>query len=146
MTTIDFTPLYRSTIGFDRLPSLLESALRGDPANGYPHYNIEVVADDHYTITLAVAGFEEKELTIEINNGVLQVSGTRKARESAGNYLYQGIAKRSFERKFNLADHVKVTEANLENGLLTIDLVREIPEELKARKITIKAGGKLLSH
>ena len=146
MTNIDFTPLYRSTIGFDRLPTLLESALRGDPSNSYPHYNIEVVAEDHYTITLAVAGFEEKELNIEIEDGILHVGGSKKARESTGNYLYRGIATRSFEKKFNLADHVKVTEAQLENGLLTIDLVREIPEELKPRKISIKAGGKLLSH
>ena len=96
MTTIDFTPLYRSTIGFDRLPSLLDTAMRSDPSNGYPHYNIEVVAENHYTITLAVAGFEEKELGIEIEDGVLHVSGSKESREATGNYLYRRIATRSF--------------------------------------------------
>lgn len=137
MNTIDFTPLYRNSIGFDRLEALLNNAMRSDSRNGaYPSYDIEVLKDDHYAISLAVAGFSEHELDINIEKGVLSVSG-KKEQEKERNFLYQGIANRSFERKFNLADHVEVTGAELKNGLLTIRLVKEIPEAMKPRKIAI---------
>jgi len=144
MTNIDFTPLYRSTIGFDRLPSLLDSALRGDQTASYPPYDVEIVDENHYLVTLAVAGFRDEDLEIHVEKGVLHISGHRADTESR-NYLYKGIAARSFERKFNLADYVKVTSANLRDGLLVIDLVKEIPEELKPRKIAINAA-KTLDH
>lgn len=146
MTNIDFTPLYRSTIGFDRLPSLLDSALRGDQAAGYPPYDVEVVGENHYLITLAVAGFTTNDLEIEVEKGVLRISGSRNEDTQARNFLYRGIAARSFERKFSLADHVKVTSASLNDGLLTIDLVKEIPEELKPRRIAIGAAARTLDH
>lgn len=139
MTNIDFTPLYRSTIGFDRLPSLLDSALRGEQAASYPPYDVEVVGDNHYVITLAVAGFKETDLEIQVEKGVLRISGGRAEDAGDRTFLYRGIASRSFERKFSLADHVKVTNASLKDGLLTVDLVKEIPEELKPRKIAINS-------
>lgn len=137
MTTIDFTPLYRSTIGFDRMASMIDNALRSDstPAS-YPPYNIEALGDDRYTITIAVAGFGEDEIDISVEKGVLTVRG-KKSDSGEHNYLYQGIANRAFERKFNLADHVEVTGAGLTNGLLAIELVKEIPEAMKPRKIAI---------
>ena len=144
MTTIDFTPLYRSTIGFDRLPSLLDSALGKDQTVTYPSYNVEVVEEHHYRITLAVAGFKDSDLEIEVEKGVLTVSGHLE--ESDRRYLYHGIPAQSFERKFNLADHVQVTDACLEHGLLTIDLVTVVPEELKPRKISISRPGKVLDQ
>lgn len=136
MKTIDFTPLYRSTIGFDRLPSLFDSVARMDRAPAYPPYNVEAVDDNHYTITVAVAGFDRDELEIAVENHVLTITGT-KAAEEKRDYLYQGIANRAFERKFSLADYVEVTDANLENGLLTVTLVREIPEAMRPKKIDI---------
>jgi molecular chaperone IbpA len=137
MNTIDLTPLYRNSIGFDRLASLIDSALRTDAmAPGYPPYNIEVLADNRYAITLAVAGFEQSELDITVEKGLLTVRG-KKAKEEERKYLHQGIANRAFERKFNLADYVEVTGASLNNGLLTIDLVKEIPEAMKPRTIAI---------
>ena len=144
MTTIDFTPLYRSTIGFDRLPSLLDSALRKDQTVAYPSYNVEVVEEHRYRITLAVAGFQDRDLNIEVEKGVLTISG--HVEETDRQYLYQGIPAQSFERRFNLADHVQVTDACLEHGLLTIDLVMEVPEELKPRKISISRSGKVLDQ
>ena len=146
MTNIDFTPLYRSTIGFDRLPSLLDSALRNDQASTYPPYDVEIIEDHRYAITLAVAGFKEEELEIQVEKGVLRISGSRDSHDVNRNYLYRGIASRSFERKFSLADHVKVVSASLNDGLLTIDLVREIPEELKPRKISINSDARALDH
>lgn len=148
MNTIDLSPLYRSTIGFDRLGSLLDSALRAEQASaGYPPYNIEVADDNRYGITLAVAGFEQSELDIQVEKGVLTVRG-KKASDSKEErkYLYQGIATRSFERKFNLADHVEVTGASLNNGLLTINLVKEIPEAMKPKTIAINQSGNVLEH
>ncbi|MHA7879929.1 MAG: Hsp20 family protein [Saccharospirillum sp.] len=140
MNSIDLTPLYRSTIGFDRMASLLDSALRGEQTGGgYPPYNIEVTGENQYGITLAVAGFEEDELNIQVENGVLSVRG-KKAESEADKqrrFLHQGIAYRTFERKFNLADHVEVRGAELKNGLLTIQLVKEIPEAMKPRSIAI---------
>jgi molecular chaperone IbpA len=137
MTTLDFSPLFRSMIGFDRLAASLENAYRNEPT-GYPPYNVELMDENRYRITLAVAGFTEAELDLEARENLLTVSGQRKAAESEGNFLYRGIANRSFERKFQLADYVKVDEARLENGLLHIDLVREVPEAMKPRRIEIR--------
>ncbi|GAB3113097.1 Hsp20 family protein [Pseudomaricurvus hydrocarbonicus] len=140
MNSIDLTPLYRSSIGFDRMASLLDSALNTESVTpGYPPYNIEIHDQNQYAITLAVAGFEKGELDIKVEKDVLTVSG-KKDREDARKYLHQGIAHRTFERKFNLADYVKVTEASLNNGLLTISLIREIPEAMKPKAIAITDG------
>ncbi|MBK1717788.1 Hsp20 family protein [Thiocystis violacea] len=139
MTTLDFSPLFRSMIGFDRLASSLETAYRTEPG-GYPPYNVEVQDENRYRITLAVAGFTEGELDIEAKENLLTVTGQRRAMEAEGNFLYRGIANRSFERKFQLADYVKVVEAKLENGLLHVDLVREVPEAMKPRRIEIHGG------
>ena len=147
MTTIDLTPLYRSSVGFDRMGSLLNSALRSQKESvGFPPYDIESSGEDRYAITLAVAGFAESELDIQVENGVLRVRG-RKADDSEDKtYLYRGIANRSFERKFNLADHIEVRGAELKNGLLTISLVKEIPEAMKPRTIEIGSSGPALEH
>jgi molecular chaperone IbpA len=147
MTTIDFTPLYRSSVGFDRLASLLDSAMRSDqPAAGYPPYDIEVLEEDRYAISLAVAGFERSELDIQVERGVLTVRGRKEAREEQRNFLYQGIASRAFERKFNLADYVEVTAAELTNGLLTISLRKVIPEAMKPRSIEIGESSTAIEH
>ncbi len=142
MTTIDLTPLYRSTIGFDRFGSLLNAALGAEKATtgGWPPYNIEVVGDDRYTITLAVAGFNRDSIDIQIENGVLTIRGKQESDDRNRKYLHQGIANRSFERKFTLADHVEVKSADLRNGLLELALVREIPEAMKPRKIEVGIG------
>jgi molecular chaperone IbpA len=136
MRLVDFAPLNRSSIGFDRLFDLMESATRLETADSYPPYNIEKTGDDAYRITLAVAGFDQEELAITSQSNLLIVAG-RKAQEGAGEYLYQGIAGRAFERRFSLADHVRVTGASLHNGLLAIDLAREVPEAAKPRRIEI---------
>lgn len=140
MTTFDLTPLYRSAIGFDRLADMLTSAARSDANTGYPPYNIEALGEDQYRITMAVAGFTEQELSIETERNTLTVSG-RHAEEGEADqepqYLYRGIATRAFERRFQLADHVEVRNAHLENGLLHIELKRELPEQMKPRKISI---------
>jgi len=141
MRTYDLTPLFRSTIGFDRLNSLLDAAFGEDGQNGYPPYNIEKVGEDAYRITMAVAGFGEKDLSIVAQESMLVISG-RLQGDANGNgdasrYLHRGIASRAFERKFSLADHIKVTGASLVNGLLHVDLVREVPEAKKPRQIQI---------
>ena len=147
MNTIDLTPLYRSSIGFDRMGSLLDNALRSQKAGvGFPPYDIESTGEDRYAITLAVAGFEESELDIQVENGVLRVSGRKADESEEKSYLYRGIANRSFERKFNLADFIEVQGAALKNGLLTISLVKEIPEAMKPRSIEIKPAGATLEH
>jgi molecular chaperone IbpA len=146
MTAIDFTPLFRSAIGFDRLATALESAYRSE-AGGYPPYNIEVTGTDRYRISMAVAGFSEKELDIQVKESILTVSGSHKDEEKGKEhrFLYRGIATRNFERQFQLADYVKVVDARLEDGLLHVDLVREIPEAMKPRRIEIRSdGGSLL--
>lgn len=144
MTTFDFSPLYRTSVGFDRLASLMSSATRQDQGNSYPPYNIRVTSEDHYRITMAVAGFSEDDIAITSEHNRLLVSGNRADEpEEQGEYLHRGIATRTFERRFNLADHVKVMGASLENGLLHIDLEREIPEAMKPRTIKI---GKSASH
>ncbi len=147
MTRIDLTPLYRSSIGFDRMGSLLDTALRSEKTSGgYPPYDIEVRGDDQYAITLAIAGFEQSELDIQVEKGVLTVRGKKAEDESERNYLYQGIANRAFERKFNLADHVEVSGADMHNGLLTINLVKEIPEAMKPKTIAINRADNVLEH
>jgi molecular chaperone IbpA len=142
MRTIDLTPLYRSTVGFDRFASLLDSALSHDvSAPSYPPYNIEKTGDGAYRITVAVAGFREDELSIESREGQLLIAGRKEAVEEEGRtYLHRGIAERAFERRFQLADHVKPTGATIENGLLHVDLVREVPEALKPRRIAIASA------
>ncbi|WP_281560096.1 Hsp20 family protein [Thalassomonas sp. RHCl1] len=146
-TPQDFSPLYRSFIGFDHLASLIDKASRTEKQSGYPPYNVELLADDQYRITMAVAGFAEEELDIESRQNTLIVTGTKgasKTEQAERKFLYQGIADRNFERKFQLGDHVKVIGAFIENGLLHIDLEREIPEALKPRKIAIN-GKSLLT-
>ena len=134
MRAYDFAPFYRSSVGFDRLFNLLEQS--ADTAPGYPPYNIERTDDTHYRITIAVAGFAEKDLNIEVRDGVLNVVGKRDDQEKQS-YLHQCIAGRAFERRFQLADHVEVRDAKLENGLLHVALERVIPEEKKPRRISI---------
>ncbi|MBX3578925.1 MAG: Hsp20 family protein [Rhizobiaceae bacterium] len=142
MRHVDFSPLYRSTVGFDRLFSMLDSLGQPDSGTSYPPYNIERTGEDAYRISMAVAGFSDEEITLEAHRNVLTVKGERK--EEAGNdgaeVLYRGIAARAFERRFQLADHVEVVGASLKNGLLFIDLKRNIPEEMKPRKIAIGNG------
>jgi molecular chaperone IbpA len=138
MRTFDLAPLYRSTVGFDRLFSLLDQVAGVDAAPSYPPYNIERTGENAYRISLAVAGFTEADLSIETKENTLTIRGERKkSAENAGEMLYQGIAARAFERRFQLADHVEVKAATLANGLLHVDLVREIPEQLKPRQIPI---------
>jgi molecular chaperone IbpA len=147
MTTIDLSPLYRSSIGFDRMGSLLDSALRSQKeSSGFPPYDIEATGDDRYAITLAVAGFEESELDLQVEKGVLRVRGKKTDDSEEKSYLYRGIANRSFERKFNLADHVEVSGADLKHGLLIISLVKEVPEAMKPRSIAIGSAGATLEH
>ena len=144
---LDLTPLFRSTVGFDRMGRLLDTAFNSE-APSYPPYNIEKIADDQYRITMAVAGFNEADLDITQNNNTLIVNGEQEKDEVDSKYLHRGIATRAFQRQFELADHVNVTNAGLENGLLVIELKREVPEELKPRKIAIGDGGaaKTLEH
>ena len=137
MTTFDFSPLFRSTVGFDRMQRLLESAQRADEVNGYPPYNIEKLEENAYRITMAVAGFAEADIAIEVTAGVMAVSGKQPEPTGERSFLHRGIAGRTFRRSFQLADHVKVQGAALENGLLHIELAREIPEAMKPRKIAI---------
>jgi molecular chaperone IbpA len=131
----DYSPFFRTTVGFDRLLNLLEAA---EGAPGYPPYNIERSDENHYRITVAVAGFAEKDLGVEVKDNVLTVTGKREQNETAS-YLHQGIAGRAFERQFQLAEHVVVKGASLQNGLLHIDLERIVPEEKKPRRIAINA-------
>jgi molecular chaperone IbpA len=138
-TQTDFSPLYRSFIGFDHLAGLIEKASRTDKQSSYPPYNIELLAEDQYRITMAIAGFADEDLEIESKQNTLVVTGTKAANNNGAprKFLHQGLAERNFERKFQLGDHVKVIGAFMEHGLLHIDLEREIPEALKSRKIAI---------
>ena len=142
MRTFDLAPLYRSTVGFDRLFSLLDQGLESAP--GYPPYNIERTGDNAYRVSVAVAGFDEPELSVVAKENTLTIRGEKNAKdeEKRGNVLYQGIAARTFERRFQLADHVEVKGASLEHGLLHVDLVRQIPEAMKPRQIPIGNGAK----
>ena len=145
MRNFDFTPLYRSTIGFDRLTSLLDAATAREQSQpSYPPYNIELLDKDRYRITMAIAGFIDEELEIQSEQQTLTVKGRKADDGKERNYLHQGIAGRDFERVFQLADHVKVTGASLENGLLNIDLERELPETMKPRQIAINGKTRLL--
>jgi molecular chaperone IbpA len=137
-TNLNFSPLFRSTIGFDRVFDLLENASRTQSFESWPPYDIVRTSEDSYRITMAVAGFSESELSITHQPNLLIVAGNKP--EEEGEYLHRGIPGTSFERRFELADHVKVAKADLQNGLLTISLVREVPEEMKPRKISIKAS------
>ena len=137
---LDFTPLYRSVIGFDRVAHLLEginNTQQNSKQGGYPPYNIELLDENQYRITMAVAGFAEDELDIESRENLLVVQGKKKDDDTERQYLHQGIAERNFERKFQLADYVKVSGAQIDNGLLHIELEREIPDAMKPRKISI---------
>lgn len=143
MRTMDLSPLYRASVGFDRLVKTLDSASRvEESAYSYPPYNIEKVSEDAYRIVMAVAGFGEDELDITAKENSLVISGRKEKAEGDGEvtFLHRGIANRAFERRFDLADHIKVTGAKLENGLLAVELVREIPEAMKPRKIAVKSG------
>lgn len=143
MNRIDLTPLYRSSVGYDRFGSLLDAAFQTEKAStGYPPYNIEVVEENNYAITVAVAGFKESELDLQVENGVLTVRGQKESSDNDKNFLHQGIASRSFERKFNLADHIEVVNANLADGLLTVHLVKEIPEAMKPKSISINSDAR----
>jgi molecular chaperone IbpA len=141
MRTFDFAPLYRSTVGFDRLFDMLDQSTRVEPMTNWPPYNIEKAGDDQYRITMALAGFSPDEIELTQHESTLVVVGQKKSSDEEKQYLHRGIATRSFKQTFNLADHVKVTGATLENGLLTVDLVREVPEALKPRRIAIASSG-----
>ena len=147
MRTIDFTPLYRSAVGFERMERLLESAARTSQENGWPPYNIETTGENAYRIEIAVAGFKPDELTLEVKENLLTVTGKKAANDDTApqkTYLHRGLAERDFERRFQLADYVIVTDANLDNGLLSISLKRELPEALKPRRIEIGTGASRL--
>ncbi len=150
MNSIDLSPFYRNSIGYDRVGALINNALRAaDSAAGYPPYNIEMVDPDHYTITVAVAGFNRGNLDIAVENGVLTIVGNRGDTPGGRRYLHQGIASRTFERRFNLAEYIEVKGAELRDGLLTVNLKRELPEAMKPRSIPIGDGSnarELLEH
>ncbi|MBI78258.1 MAG: heat-shock protein [Rhodospirillaceae bacterium] len=141
MTTFDFSPLFRSSVGFDSIPRLLDTAMRSaDLSDTYPPYNIEKTEENSYRISIAVAGFGEKDLDITAKENMLIVKSRGQEAQDEAKYLYRGIAGRAFERKFQLADHIQVVGAELVNGLLHINLVREVPEELKPRNIKIRSS------
>jgi molecular chaperone IbpA len=142
MRTVDFAPLYRSVVGFDRLAQLLDQAAKTESATNYPPYNIESIGEDAWRIELAVAGFKTDELTLEVKENLLTVTGRKTANDDGAErrYLHRGLAERDFERRFQLADYVIVTDASLENGLLSISLKRELPEAMKPRRIEIAGG------
>ena len=138
MHSFDMTPLFRSTVGFDRMARLLDSVTRLDEqAVSYPPYNIEKLDEDNYRITMAVAGFGEDELDVTVKDGILIVSGKAESKDAERKFLHRGIARRAFERRLQLADYIQVSGARLENGLLHVDLVREVPEAMKPRQIAI---------
>ena len=141
MDRFDFTPLFRSTIGFDRFARLVDAASRVDStAVAYPPYNIEKTGEDAYRLTMAVAGFAENELDVTVHEATMIVSGKGQDKDEDSRYMHRGIARRAFERRFTLSDYMKVSGASLENGLLHVDLVREVPEEAKPRQIKIGSG------
>jgi molecular chaperone IbpA len=143
MRTIDFSPLYRSVVGFDRLADLLDSA-QAETATGYPPYNIERTGDNEYRIEIAVAGFKPEELDIEVKEAVVTVKGRKAGGDAERRFLHRGLAERDFERRFQLAEYVAVTDAKLVDGLLQISLKRELPEALKPRRVEINASGSTL--
>jgi molecular chaperone IbpA len=137
----DFSPLYRSTVGFDRLFDMLDQATRVEPMTDWPPYNIEKTGEDQYRVTMAVAGFTPEEIQVVQQESTLLISGQKQSSDDSVQVLHCGIATRAFKQSFNLADHVKITGASLENGLLTIELKREVPEALKPRRIEIASSG-----
>ena len=139
MRTVDFSPLYRSVVGFDRLADLLDSAA-SEAATGYPPYNIERTGEHEYRVEIAVAGFKPSELDIQVKESVLTVQGRKAANDGERRFVHRGLAERNFERRFQLADYVVVTEADLADGLLSIALKRELPEQLKPRQIAINSA------
>ena len=141
-TTFSMAPLFRSSVGFDRFNDLFETALRNEPGSSYPPYNVEKHGDDQYRIVIAAAGFQEEDLELEVEKGVLTVSGGKRDANTDVTYLYQGIAQRAFKLSFRLADHIEIKAADLSNGLLSIDLLRVIPEEAKAKRIPINGTQK----
>ena len=140
MRTFDFSPLYRSAVGFDRLMTVLDAAQKNGGADSYPPYNIEKIGEDVYQITVAVAGFNSADLDVEVRDGQLLIVGKGPAEGQESHFLHRGIARRAFERRFQLADHVEVKAADLADGLLRVDLIREIPEAMKPRKIRIQSS------
>lgn len=146
MRPFDFAPLYRSTVGFDRLFHMLDSINTGGEDGGYPPYNIERIADNSYRITMAVAGFTRDEITVEVKETTLTVKGEKKPEETKREFLHRGIAQRGFDRRFQLADYVEVTSADLKDGLLHVDLVRNIPERMKPRTISISTADERLKQ
>lgn len=146
MRSFDFAPLYRATVGFDRVADLMDRVLSTDVGQtGYPPYNIEKTADDAYRISVAVAGFSPDELSVEVRDSTLFIAARKAPEEPDGTFLHRGIAARAFERRFTLADHVRVTGASHENGMLHINLVRELPEAKKPRRITISTTPEVAS-
>ena len=143
MRTVDFSPLYRSVVGFDRLADLLDSAA-AETATGYPPYNIERTGDNQYRVEIAVAGFKPSELDIQLKESVLTVTGRKAANDGERRFVHRGLAERNFERRFQLAEYVAVTAADLADGLLSINLKRELPEALKPRRIEIGGGSTLI--
>ncbi len=139
-TAFSLAPLFRSSVGFDRFNDLFESALRNEPSSSYPPYNVEKHADDQYRIVVAAAGFQEEDLELQVEKGVLTVSGGKRDANESVTYLHQGIAQRAFKLSFRLADHIEVKAAALSNGLLNIDLLRVVPEEAKPKRIPINGA------
>jgi len=142
MANVDLNPLYRTLVGFDRLAGMIDQAGRLDAVTSYPPYNLEKTGDNTFRIEIAVAGFSQADLAIELKEGALHVAGRKLEQAGDRSYLHRGIAERAFERRFQLADHVKVKGASLEHGLLVIDLERELPESMKPRIVEIKVSGK----
>ncbi|MGE8359990.1 Hsp20 family protein [Pseudomonas sp.] len=146
-TAFSMTPLFRQSIGFDRFNDLFESAMRNESGTSYPPYNVEKHADDQYRIVIAAAGFQDQDLDLQVERGVLTVTGGKRENSTENvTYLYQGIAQRAFKLSFRLADHIEVKAANLVNGLLNIDLVRIVPEEAKAKRIPIGGARPVLEN
>ena len=141
MDSFDFSPLFRSTIGFDRMMNMLDATARLDGIPSYPPYNIEATGENTYRVSMAVAGFGAEDLDVTAKDGALIVTGRAAKDDDKVRYLHRGIARRAFERRFQLADHIRVSGASLDNGLLHVDLTREIPEALKPRKIEIVSAG-----
>ena len=141
-TAFSLAPLFRSSVGFDRFNDLFETALRNEPGSTYPPYNVEKHGDDQYRIVVAAAGFQEEDLELQVEKGVLTISGGKRDSNEGVTFLHQGIAQRAFKLSFRLADHIEIKAAGLNNGLLSIDLLRVIPEEAKAKRIPINGTQK----
>ena len=141
-TAFSLAPLFRSSVGFDRFNDLFETALRNEPGSSYPPYNVEKHGDDQYRIVVAAAGFQEEDLELQVEKGVLTISGGKRDTNEGVTFLHQGIAQRAFKLSFRLADHIEIKAADLRNGLLSIDLLRVIPEEAKAKRIPINGAEK----